>query len=213
MAKMGRMITFEGGDGTGKTTQRKMLIEALNRYGIDVVSTREPGGSEGAEQIRRMLLTGADDRWDAITEVLLFFAARRDHFVRLIRPALDAGKWVVCDRFADSTLAYQGYGRGKIRDEIRQLTRITLGDFKPDLTLILDIDPRIGIGRTHNRDTDENRFENIPLDFHDRLREGFLTIARSEPERCVVIDAAQPEQAVHAEIMAKIAERLPLGTA
>ena len=149
----GRFITFEGGEGAGKSTQIRVLAAALERAGKTVCLTREPGGSGGAEQIRELLVTGDPDRWDAMTELLLLYAARKDHVRRLIEPALENGTWVLCDRFADSTMAYQGYGHGLDRSKIAALHKIVLGDLSPDLTIILDLDPEAGLART--RATDE----------------------------------------------------------
>src|SRR6266702_232635 len=147
MTARGRLITIEGGEGAGKSTQADLLVAALAQAGIAVERTREPGGSEGAEAIRRLLLEGAGERWDAVGEALLLYAARRDHVIRLIRPALDRGVWVVCDRFVDSTLAYQGYGRGLPIADLMALHRFALGDFAPDLTLILDLSVEAGFAR------------------------------------------------------------------
>ena len=150
-AARGRFVTIEGGEGAGKSTQLDLLVAALGHAGIAAQRTREPGGSEGAEAIRRLLLEGADERWDAIAETLLFYAARREHVTRLITPALDRGIWVVCDRFADSTIAYQGYGRGLPLAELQALHRFALGDFAPDLTLILDLPVDEGLARAATR--------------------------------------------------------------
>ena len=154
----GRFITVEGGEGAGKSTQVELLIAALQRIGISAIRTREPGGSDNAEAIRRLLLEGASDRWDSIGEALLLYAARRDHVMRLIEPALQDGKWVVCDRFADSTLAYQGYGRGVPLTELRTLHRFALGDFMPDVTLILDLPVAEGMARAARRAGGADRF-------------------------------------------------------
>lgn len=204
----GRFITFEGGEGAGKSTQLKLLAEALARAGIEVVATREPGGSKGAEAIRALLVTGDVDRWDAQTEALLHSAARRDHLVKTVWPALERGAWVVCDRFADSTLAYQGYGHGLPRDFIVDLTRLTLGDFAADLTLILDLPVEEGLKRAGGRSGAEDRYERMGTAFHDRLRQGFLEIARHNLDRCAVIDAGQDLDAVHQAILAVVKTRL-----
>jgi dTMP kinase len=180
----------------------------LARAGIAVERTREPGGSAGAEAIRRLLLDGDDARWDAVGEVLLFYAARRDHVTRLIRPALDRGVWVVCDRFADSTLAYQGYGRGLPLAELQALHRFALGDFAPDLTLILDLPVAEGLARAARRLGDADRFERLDTAFHERLREGFRAIATDNPGRCAVIDAAGDQAGVHRAVLATVAARL-----
>ena len=183
-------------------------MTALARAGIPAQRTREPGGSAGAEAIRRLLLDGADERWDAVGEALLFYAARRDHVAGLIKPALDQGSWVVCDRFADSTLAYQGYGRGLPFAELQALHRFALGDFAPDLTLILDLPVEEGLARVARRSGNADRFERLGQAFHERLREGFHQIAAAEPRRCVLIDASGDAASVHRAVLAAVAERL-----
>jgi len=185
-------------------------VAALARAGISAERSREPGGSPGAEAIRRLLLEGATERWDAVAETLLFCAARRDLVTRLIRPALDRGSWVVCDRFADSTLAYQGYGRGLPLDDLLALHKIVLGDFAPDLTLILDLPVAAGLARAAQRSADADRFERLDRDFHERLRQGFLRIAADHPERCIVIDAAGSRDEVHRAVLAAVTARLGL---
>jgi dTMP kinase len=209
----GRFITVEGGEGAGKSTQLDLLMTALARAGIAATRTREPGGSAGAEAIRRLLLDGANERWDAIGEALLFYAARRDHVVRLIAPALDRGVWVVCDRFADSTLAYQGYGRGLPLADLLALHRFALGDFAPDLTLVLDLPVEVGLARAARRAGDADRFERLDTAFHERLRQGFRQIAADHPDRCVVIDAAGERDSVHRAVLAAIAGRLGVALA
>lgn len=204
----GRFITFEGGEGAGKTTQIGRLAAVLDCRGIDVVTTREPGGSPGAEEIRHLLLTGAPERWDAECEALLMVAARRSHLVATIWPALDAGRFVLCDRFADSTEAYQGWGRGLPRERLMELHRLIAGDFQPALTMILDLPVAEGLARAVARSGDVTRFERMPLEFHERLRQGFLDIARREPQRCVVIDARPDEATVHAAVLTAMRERL-----
>lgn len=204
----GQFITFEGGEGAGKSTQLKMLAEALERAGIEVVTTREPGGSPGAEAIRGLLVTGAVDRWDAHTEALLHTAARRDHLARTVWPALERGAWVICDRFADSTLAYQGYGHGLPKDFITSLTRLAIGDFKPDLTLILDFPVEEGLKRAGGRGGAEDRYERMGLAFHERLRQGFLEIARQDADRCTVVNAAASLDDVHQSILRAVKSRL-----
>lgn len=202
------MITVEGGEGAGKSTQADLLAAALGKAGMTVLRTREPGGSEGAEAIRRLLLDGPNERWDAIGEALLFSAARRDHLVKLIRPAIERGRWVVCDRFADSTLAYQGYGRGLPLADLLALHRFALGDFAPDLTLILDLPVADGLARAARRSADADRFERLDAAFHERLRQGFRRIAADHPERCVLIDASGDPDRVHRAIIATVAARL-----
>ncbi|MDA8230100.1 MAG: dTMP kinase [Magnetospirillum sp.] len=204
----GRFITFEGGEGAGKSTQLARLAESLRAGGLDVVTTREPGGSKGAEDIRALLVQGDVERWDATTEALLHTAARRDHLVKTVWPALDRGAWVLCDRFADSTLAYQGYGHGLAIETIEALTRLAVGAFTPDLTLVLDLPVDQGLRRAGGRGGAEDRYERMDSAFHDRLRQGFLVIARAHPERCAVIDAAGDPDSVHAAIRASVAGRL-----
>ncbi|MFN3835153.1 MAG: dTMP kinase [Glycocaulis sp.] len=204
----GRFITLEGGEGTGKSTLAAALEDALGRRGIVVERTREPGGTPGAEMIRDLLVNGPAERWTAMSEALLFFAARHDHVERRIRPALDKGCWVLCDRFFDSTTAYQGAAGGVDARSLETLRQLVLGGFRPDLTLILDLDPGAGLARADNRGTGEARFESKGLTFHERLRQGFLDIAKEELERCVVIDAGQPQEAVLAEALKAIETRL-----
>ena len=207
----GRFITVEGGEGAGKSTQVALLVAALERAGISALATREPGGSAGAEAIRRLLLEGEGARWDAHSEALLLTAARRDHVTRVIEPALVRGMWVVSDRFADSTLAYQGYGRGLAAAEITALQRFALGDFAPDLTLILDLPAAAGLARAAARSPAADRFERLDPSFHDRLRQGFREIAAAEPGRCVLIDASGEPEAVHRGVFAAVAQRLRAG--
>jgi dTMP kinase len=204
----GRFITVEGGEGAGKSTQVERLVTALGAVGIHATQTREPGGSPGAEAIRRMLLEGEAERWDALGEALLLYAARRDHVARMIAPALGQGIWVVCDRFAESTLAYQGYGRGLPLDCLQTLHRLALGDFGPDLTLILDLPVAEGLRRVALRPGAADRFERLDQEFHERLYRGFQEIAATEPGRCVLIDASGDVEAVHRTILAAVAERL-----
>ncbi len=204
----GKFITFEGGEGGGKSTQVQRLTDGLRNAGVDVVQTREPGGAPGAEEIRKLLVTGAVDRWRPETEMLLNYAARVEHVAQTIRPALTSGKWVISDRFHDSTVAYQGYGHGIARQKVDALHRLLFDDFVPDLTLILDIPVAAGISRTVSRTGDENRYERMDTDFHERLRSGFLEIAKAASERCVVIDASQSIDQVFSEVSAAINGRL-----
>jgi dTMP kinase len=206
----GRFITFEGGEGAGKSTQIRLLADELQRRGLSVSITREPGGSEGAEQIRRLLVEGDPGRWDSMTEALLNFAARRDHVARKVWPALAEGQWVLCDRFADSTLAYQGYGHGLPLHAIEQLYDMTLGAFVPDLTLILDIAVEDGLRRANGRGGQENRFERMGSAFHQRLRQGFLEIARHHPERCAVVRADVPLEEVRQAVLRVVESRLAI---
>jgi len=204
----GRFITFEGGEGAGKSTQVKRLAARLEAQGHEVVTTREPGGSPGAESIRDIVLRGDADRWSPVTETLLMYAARRDHIERVIRPALGRGAWVVCDRFADSTRAYQGAAGGTAPGLISALETYILEDVRPDLTLVFDLPPEVGLDRAHARAGAEMRFESKGMAFHQRLRDGFLSIARAEPDRCAVIDATAAMDAVEAAVWGAVSERL-----
>ena len=212
----GRFIAAEGGEGAGKSTQIRRLAAWLEGRGIETVTTREPGGTPGAEAIRALLVTGAPDRWDATTEALLITAARRDHAEKVIRPALARGAWVLCDRFADSTLAYQGYAGGLPPDALTALTRFTVGGLTPDLTIVLDLPAAEGLRRAGARaetgagarSAAESRFEERTLRFHEKVRDGFLDIARREPARCVVVDASAPVDAVARQVAAAVGERL-----
>jgi len=206
----GRFIALEGGEGTGKSTQIKRLAVSLQAKGIPVLATREPGGSPGAEQIRSLMVEGEPGRWDAITETLLAYAARADHVARTIGPALLAGSWVISDRFNDSTFAYQGVGRGVPRETIRRIDSAVLDDFAPDLTLVLDLDAAVGLQRATARPGSENRFEKFGADFHEKLRQAFLDIARRHPERCRVIDAGGSEDEVAAAILTAVSRRFDL---
>jgi dTMP kinase len=185
----GKFITLEGGEGAGKSTQARLLAQFLAARGISVTLTREPGGTPSAEDIRSLLVTGEIGRWDPLTETLLHYAARREHVARLILPALVSGQWMICDRFIDSTTAYQGFGQGIDLGVIAKLRETVLGDFKPDLTLILDVEPETRRTRTAARLGNEDRYERMNEAFHDRVRAGFHAIAKAEPERCVVIAA------------------------
>jgi dTMP kinase len=208
----GRFITIEGGDGAGKTTQAGMLAAALERAGISTRLTREPGGTPGGEAVRRLLLEGANERWDAVGEALLFVAARRNHVETLIAPTLARAVWVVCDRFADSTLVYQGYGRGLDLKQLAALHRFALGDFAPDLTVILDIAVEIAAARAAARAAAQDRFERLDLGFRERLRRGFRQIAADNPDRCVLIDASGDPQTIHCAILAAVESRLGLAS-
>jgi len=206
----GRFITLEGGEGTGKSTQIRRLAATLEKNGIAVLCTREPGGSPGAEEIRKLMVEGEPGRWNAVTETLLAYAARSDHVARTIGPALHADKWVISDRFNDSTFAYQGVGRGLARETIRRIDSAVLDDFAPDLTLILDLDVTIGLERALARGPAENRFEKFGIEFHEKLRQAFLDIAKRSPERCRVIDASGSEEQVAEAIFAAVSRRFDL---
>jgi len=208
MIMPGRFITLEGGEGAGKSTQIARLSASLRDMGREVTATREPGGSLGAEEIRRLVVTGDPGRWGAMTEALLHTAARRDHLERMVWPALERGAWVISDRFFDSTVAYQGWGHGLGAETMWALQRVALGPFRPDLTLILDIPVEIGLARADARRGTETRYESMAHDFHQRLRDGYLKIAEAEPERCAVIDATRGVDEVAAEILAVVRSRL-----
>ena len=211
MASRGRFITLEGGEGAGKSTLARALAEALETRGVRIKLTREPGGTPNAEAIRELLVSGDADRWSAVAETLLLYAARVDHVDRLIRPALEAGLWVICDRFADSTRAYQGAGGALPAERIAAIHKASIGDFSPDLTFILDLDPEHGLQRTRARGEAVTRFETRERAFHQALRSGFLAIAEAEPDRCVVLDAARPADELTEEAIAILSERLALG--
>ncbi len=196
----GKFISFEGGEGSGKSTQIKNIGASLKQAGIETIITREPGGTFGAEAIRELVLTGTHDRWSGMTELLLLYAARLDLVQKLIKPALARGAWVLCDRFADSSMAYQGYARGVGPERVSALHHAVLGDFKPDLTLLFDIDPVLAQQRVKARGEELNRFDSEKLDFHKALRVGFLHIAEQEADRFVVLDAASSKAAIHIQI-------------
>ena len=194
--------------GAGKTTQVGLLVAAFERARIPARATREPGGSPGGEAIRRLLLEGDGARWRGVGEALLLVAARSDHVARLIAPSLAQGIWVVSDRFADSTLAYQGYGRGLALEDLATLHRFALGSFAPDLTVILDLPAEIGLARAAARASGDDRFERLDHAFHERLREGFRTIAAKDSARCVVIDGSSDPQTVHRAVLDAVEGRL-----
>lgn len=204
MSTRGRFITLEGGEGSGKSTQVRRLAEALAVRGIEAVATREPGGSPGAEAIRGLLVEGATDRWDPVTEALLHFAARRDHLRTTVQPALDRGAWVISDRYADSSFVYQGLGMGVDRAVLDDLFRIATDGLKPDLTLVLDVPVTVGLSRASARHGGEDRYERMGEALHRTLRDGFLAIAAAEPDRCVVIDAQGAVETVAAAVLAAV---------
>ena len=201
---LGRFITLEGGEGVGKTTQSALLAEALASRGIAVVRTREPGGSPGAELLRDILLSGATD-WAPAAETLLHFAARAEHVAKTIRPAIGAGQWVICDRFFDSTLAYQGYGQGADNAFIGSL--IGMVGIAPDLTIVLDVPEDIAAGRMRLRGLVPDRYERLDAAFHARVRQGFREIAMANPCRCVLADASGAIQAVHTAVVTAVLTR------
>ncbi len=199
----GKFISFEGIDGCGKSTQAKILSEKLISCGHKILLTREPGGSDGAEEIRNLLLTGNTDRWSAETEILLFTAARRDHLERTILPALENGLAVLCDRFSDSTRVYQGVTRGDLRNLVDQLDSAMIPR-QPDITVLIDLDPTISLARAIERSNNEARFEDFGVEMQIKLREGFLTLAHEFPNRFMVIDGSRTE----AEVAENISKRL-----
>jgi dTMP kinase len=203
----GRFITLEGGEGAGKSTQARLLADALTERGVAVLCTREPGGAPGAEVLRELLLGGSVE-WSAPAETLLHFAARAEHIETTIRPALASGTWVVCDRFYDSTMAYQGYGQGADRAMIAALTRM-LG-VVPDVTLVLDVSDAVAVERQLKRGADADRYERLDALFHARVRQGFRDIAAAAPERCVLLPGDGSEADVHAAIITVLQARLSL---
>ena len=212
----GKFITFEGGEGTGKSTQAAMLALRLESLGLRVRLTREPGGSPGAEIIRHVLLSGAAKPLGPEAEAMLFAAARDDHIRCTILPALEAGHWVICDRFADSTRVYQGALGDVDQRLIKALERVSLGDLYPDLTLVLDVPVALGLKRAARRRGSANpdRFEAETIDFHDKLRQAYLALAAAEPDRCVIIDASAPKEKVARQVWRAVNSRLqPAGAA
>lgn len=201
----GKFITFEGGEGTGKSTQCQLLADYLRQQGYEVILTREPGGTDGAELIRALLVSGDVNRWSGVTEALLLNAARVDHWEKVISPALNRGAWVICDRFADSTIAYQGFGRGLDIAFLWNLHNSVLPGVQPDLTFVFDLNPEIGINRALSRRTSEVRFEKMDIEFHNRMRHGYLEIAKNHPQRCRLIDASQDINTIHHHLQQMIA--------
>ena len=205
----GRFITLEGGEGAGKTVQAARLRAALEARGVETLTTREPGGSPGAEEIRRLLVSGPVERWEPLAEAMLHAAARRDHLLHTIEPALERGLWVVSDRFVDSMIVYQGYGQGADLAVLERISTLSLEGFQPDLTVVLDIPVAEGLKRAHAR-TGSDRYERMGGDFHERVRAGFIARARAEPTRCAVVDASADPESVGRAIMEIVAARLPV---
>ena len=205
----GRFITLEGGEGAGKTLQTARLGAALEASGLGTRLTREPGGSPGAEEIRRLLVSGPVERWEPLAEAMLHAAARRDHVLHTIEPALDRGLWVVSDRFVDSMIVYQGYGQGADLAVLERLSALSLGGFEPDLAVVLDIPVAEGLRRAGKR-AGSNRYERMGTDFHEKVRQGFLARARAEPERFAVVEATADPETVGAAILDAVAQRLPV---
>ncbi|GGX55111.1 thymidylate kinase [Tateyamaria omphalii] len=207
MTSKGHFITFEGIDGSGKSTQARMLADHMRDQGYDVILTREPGGSAGAEEIRALVLQGDPDRWSAETELLLFTAARRDHMERLIQPAIDSGQIVICDRFADSTRMYQGLSRGDLRSKVDTLHDLMIGR-EPDLTILIDMDPGQGLARAKGRQGTEERFEDFGTDLQEKMRAGFLALATEFANRFRIIDGGRAINDVAAEVQAVVTAHL-----
>jgi dTMP kinase len=205
----GFFITLEGGEGSGKSTHAKLLADRLVSAGREVVVTREPGGAPEAEAIRKLLLGGEPERWSPLAEALLNYAARDNHLAVSIRPALMRGAVVICDRFMDSTAAYQGYAGGVDLEFIKSLELAVVGETRPELTIVFDVDPELGLERARHRDPgNADRFERMGLEFHQRLRAGFLEIARAEPGRCVLVDAARDRDDVARAVWDAVAARI-----
>ncbi len=198
--KTGKFITLEGGEGAGKTTQASRIKSALEKAGIEVVITREPGGTFGAEAIRDLVLGGSHERWSGLTELLLMYAARLDHVEKLIKPALTRGVWVICDRFSDSSMAYQGYARGLGPEQVAAIDNVVMQGFNPDLTVLFDIDPILAQRRVKTRGEDLSRFDTEDLEFHKVLQTAFLDIAKNNPERFKIVDATLSRGAIETQI-------------
>tara|TARA_Y100001970_G_scaffold247091_1_gene315544 strand:+ start:2658 stop:3287 length:630 start_codon:yes stop_codon:yes gene_type:complete len=190
-------ITFEGGDGSGKSTQVNLLKDYLDNLNFETIKTREPGGTPSAEILRDLLTTGEVEKWTPMSEALLMWASRYEHLIQVIEPALNSGKNVICDRFYDSTYAYQGVAHNLGIDKMEKLKKIIIGDIEPDVTFVLDIDPKEGLKRSLDRSNQENRFENYNIDFHNKIRSAFLEIAKKNKNRCVVVDASLNEQEIN----------------
>jgi len=205
---LGKFISLEGGEGAGKSTHVRMLADALGTAGFNPVVTREPGGAPSAEIIRGLLVDGDIDRWQPMTEALLHCAARLEHVKNTIEPALAEGRWVITDRFADSSVAYQGYGHDLGGAAMDRLHQMVFGDFQPDLTIILDVPVDQGLARAMGRQDGEDRYERMGVEFHERLRDGFLDIARRNPKRCTVVDATEDKDTVHKWIRTIVYNRL-----
>lgn len=212
----GKFITFEGGEGSGKSTQLKLLGDFLHQRKINNILTKEPGGTDIGQELRRLLVTGDKDKFDAVAECLLYYADRRIHLTNKVWPALNDGVWVLSDRFADSTVAYQYYGYEKkvSLESLNMLYDVTVGDFKPDLTILFDLDPKIGLERSYKKalgmEVKETRFEDRGVDFHNRLREGYLELAAQDEKRFVILNANKSIEDLHHEVIRVIAERFKI---
>lgn len=205
----GRFITFEGGEGTGKTTQAKRLAETLQSAGYETLLTREPGGTFGAEAIRDLVLSGSQDRWSGMTELLLMYAARQDHIEKLIKPALERGVWVLSDRFSDSSMAYQGYARGLGKDRVLAVHNAIMDGFEPDMTILFDMDPVLAMKRVETRGEDLSRFDSETMEFHNTLRDAFKDIAKDNAERIETLDASASLEAVETRVLHLVRGRFP----
>ena len=203
MSQSGLFITFEGIDGSGKSTQTRLLADHLRNNGRDVILTREPGGSEGAEDIRKLLLEGATDRWSAETELLLFMAARRDHLERMINPAVEAGQIVICDRFVDSTRMYQGLSRGDLRQAVDMLHNLMIGK-EPDLTVRIDLNPEVGLKRALSRGGEEERFEAFGVNLQAKMRQGFLALAEEFSDRFLIVDGNRTVEEIASDVRSHV---------
>ena len=205
-----KFITFEGGDGVGKSTQTSHLASFLEQKGISVLTTREPGGPAEAEKIRKLLVAGEVGLWDPKTEVHLHYAARIQHIANFIMPSLKSGKWVICDRFSDSTIAYQGFGHQLDITALKQIEAFSIEYFKPDFTILLDLPVSTSLARTRGRQKDEDRYERMGADFHERVRNGFLEIEKLNKDRIVIIDAGQSEIDISKQVIGKVCEKFQL---
>ena len=202
--KRGLFITFEGGEGTGKTTQSRLLADALKEDGYTVILTREPGGTPEGEALRDVFVGHHGQNWPLDAQVLLMFTARALHYQKLIRPAIEQGQIVISDRFADSTLCYQGYALGYDLEDFKTVKKLVLGDFDPDLTFVFDIDPHEGLIRASGREQQEDTFETLNFDFHEKLRQGYLKIAEENPQRCRLVDASREIEEIQEQILNQV---------
>ncbi len=205
----GKFISFEGGEGAGKTTQAERLAKSLNNAGIETLLTREPGGTFGAEAIRDLVLEGTSDRWSGLTELLLMYAARLDHIEKLIEPALSRGVWVISDRFADSSMAYQGYARGLGKEQVEKVHKAVLDDFQPDMTVLFDIDPVMTMKRVETRGEEISRFDAESIDFHNTIRQAFLDIASENSNRFMTVNADNSLEVVETQILFAVVQKFP----
>ena len=215
IVKRGKFITIEGGEGSGKSTQASILLDRFQKEGISAIKTREPGGAPTSDAIRSLLVSGETSFWEPISETMLHFAARHEHIVKTINPALDEGQWVVSDRFSDSSMAYQGYGQGVNKSIIDSLYSLTADNIEPDLTLIFDLEPEVGLKRAIDRNRslslDEDRYERMNIEFHRKLREGFLDIAKNNPKRCRIVNAQGSLENVASRVWEEVSKKFSFG--